>query len=235
MITFTAFASGSKGNLYLVEDGKTRILLECGLSIRQIKKHLDYKVSKLDGVLITHEHLDHAKAIKDLTRLGIDCYMTQGTQETMGVSGHRIRTVVPQKQFSLGTLNILPFEVQHDAACPVGYLIHSKVTGDKLLFAADTYYIRFKFKGLTMIAIECNYASDILQANLDAGLVHPAMRHRLLTSHFSLENVKELLKANDLSRVQEIWLLHLSDGNSDAKRFKREIMELTGKPVYIAG
>ena len=56
----------------------------------------------------------------------------------------------------------------------------------------------------------------------------------VLRSHFSLENVKEFLQANDLSKVQEIWLLHLSDGNSDAERFKREIQELTGKVVYIA-
>ena len=61
----------------------------------------------------------------------------------------------------------------------------------------------------------------------------PALKKRILKSHFSLENVKEFLKANDLSRVQEIWLLHLSDGNSDAERFKREIQELTGKMVFI--
>lgn len=60
------------------------------------------------------------------------------------------------------------------------------------------------------------------------------LKNRLLTSHFSLENVKEFLKANDLSQVREIWLLHLSDGNSDQVRFKREIMELCGKPVYVA-
>jgi len=63
--------------------------------------------------------------------------------------------------------------------------------------------------------------------------VPPALKKRILKSHFSLENVKEFLKANDLSRVQEIWLLHLSDGNSDAERFKREIQELTGKMVFI--
>lgn len=55
----------------------------------------------------------------------------------------------------------------------------------------------------------------------------------LLKSHFSLENIKKFLLANGLSRVQEIWLLHLSDGNSDAERFKREIQSLTGKPTYI--
>jgi phosphoribosyl 1,2-cyclic phosphodiesterase len=82
--------------------------------------------------------------------------------------------------------------------------------------------------------IEANYCMDILKRNVEAGLVPKKLKSRILKSHFSLENVKEFLKANDLSKVQEIWLLHLSNGNSDAERFKREVMELTGKPVYIA-
>jgi phosphoribosyl 1,2-cyclic phosphodiesterase len=55
-----------------------------------------------------------------------------------------------------------------------------------------------------------------------------------MQSHFSLENVKEFLKANDLSRVRQIWLLHLSDGNSDAELFKQEIEKLTGKLIFVA-
>ena len=84
------------------------------------------------------------------------------------------------------------------------------------------------------MAVECNYSLDILRANVEAGLIEPALKSRILKSHFSLENVKEFLKANDLSKVQEIWLLHLSDGNSNAERFKREIQELTGKMVFVA-
>ena len=70
--------------------------------------------------------------------------------------------------------------------------------------------------------------------HVEAGLVPKKLKSRILKSHFSLENVKEFLKANDLSKVQEIWLLHLSDGNSDAERFKRETQEISRKPVYIA-
>jgi phosphoribosyl 1,2-cyclic phosphodiesterase len=61
------------------------------------------------------------------------------------------------------------------------------------------------------------------------------MRKRLLRSHFSLENVLEFLRANDMSKVQEIYLLHLSDNNSDEAMFKRRVQEVTGKPVYVAG
>ena len=81
--------------------------------------------------------------------------------------------------------------------------------------------------------IECNYAADILDRNVENGALPPVIKKRIFRSHFSLESVKEFLRANDLNRVREIRLIHLSDGNSDAERFKKEIQELTGKPVII--
>ena len=60
------------------------------------------------------------------------------------------------------------------------------------------------------------------------------MARRLTKSHFSLENLKSFLKANDLSQVREIYLIHLSDANSDEEKFKYEIAALTGKPVIVA-
>ena len=166
-------------------------------------------------------------------RSGIDCYISAGTAEALGLSGHRVHIIKAKQQFRIGTWIILPFETQHDAQEPLGFLLANQA-GDKLLYATDTYYIRYKFHGLTHIMVECNYAADILKTNVKAGLVEPALKSRILKSHFSLENVKRFLQANDLSKVQGIWLLHLSDNNSDCERFKREVMELTGKPTYIA-
>lgn len=83
--------------------------------------------------------------------------------------------------------------------------------------------------------VECNYSINILNQNIAAGRVPTVMKHRLLRSHFSLENVKDFIRANDMRKVQEIHLLHLSDNNSDEALFKREIMALTGKQVYVAG
>jgi len=177
---------------------------------------------------------DHSNAVKDLMKAGVDCYISKGTAEALfGIKHHRLHYFEPLQQFRIGSWTILPFEVEHDAEQPCGFLL-ANTAGDKLLYATDTYYIRYRFQGLTHIMIECNYSIDILNENISKGIVPAAMKKRLLQSHFSLENVKEFLKVNDLSKVREIWLLHLSDTNSDAERFKREIMEISGKPVYIA-
>lgn len=166
-------------------------------------------------------------------KAGIDVYASQGTIEATGATGHRIKPIKALEPFTIGTWTVLPFDTQHDAKEPLGFLLANSA-GDKLLFATDTFYVRYKFKGLTHIMLECNYALDILKENVREGLVDEKLKNRLLSSHFSLENVKGFLKANNLSKVEEIHLIHLSDNNSDAERFKREIRELTGKVVYVA-
>lgn len=82
--------------------------------------------------------------------------------------------------------------------------------------------------------VEANYSTRILDKNIENGTVPQIMKKRLMRSHFSLENVKDFFRANDLSKLQETWLLHLSDNNSDEAAFKRDIQSVTGKPVYIA-
>lgn len=233
MIEIKALASGSRGNCYYVSDGVTPVLLECGIGWKEIQRGLNFRTSGLAGCLVSHEHKDHCRAVRDAMKAGIDCYMSEGTADALGILGHRLNIIKARKQFKLGTWTILPFETQHDAAEPLGFLLVNQ-DGDKLLYATDTYYIRYRFKGLTHIMVECNYSMDILRANVEAGTVEPALKNRILKSHFSLEHVKDFLRANDLSKVQEISLLHLSDGNSDAERFKREVQSLTGKPTYIA-
>ena len=166
-------------------------------------------------------------------RAGIDCYISAGTAEALGLFGHRVHIIKAKQQFRIGTWTILPFDTQHDAAEPLGFLLANEA-GDKLLYITDSFYCRYRFQGLTHIMIEANYSLDILKRNVDAGAVPKELKSRILKSHFSLENVKKFLLANDLSKVEAIFLLHLSDGNSDAERFKREIQEISGKPVYIA-
>ena len=233
MIEITPYASGSLGNCYRITDSRTPLLLECGIPYKEIQKKLNFRTSEIVACLISHEHQDHSKSVKDLMKVGIDCYMSKGTAEALDVSGHRLHIIQKKQQFKLGTWTILPFDTQHDATEPLGFLLANR-DGDKLLYATDTYYIRYRFRDLTHIMIECNYSMDILKAKVKAGLMEPAIKRRILKSHFSLKHVKEFLQANDLSKVREIWLLHMSDGDSDAERFKREVQELTGKPTYNA-
>lgn len=233
MIEIKTLATGSKGNCYHITDGHTPLLLEAGINFKQIRQALNFKTSDIAACLITHEHGDHAKGLKDVLNAGIDTYMSAGTMQALSVNHHRLKTVEKLRPFTIGTWRIMPFETEHDTAEPIGFLLANKA-GNKLLFATDTYYIRYKFKGVTHLMIECNYSKSILNKNIDEGITPKFMRKRLIKSHFSLENVLEFLKANDLSKVQEIHLLHLSDSNSDEVLFKQEVQKLTGKPVYIA-
>jgi phosphoribosyl 1,2-cyclic phosphodiesterase len=232
LIEIRAFGSSSAGNCYYLTDGKTPLLLEAGIKFKEVQRQLNFQTTSIAGCLISHEHGDHCKAIKDVLKSGINCYMSAGTAEALGNNHHRIHTVVSKQPFRIGTWNILPFDVQHDVAEPYGFLLSNEL-GEKVLFATDTYYIRYKFKGLTHVLVECNYSMEILNSNISQGKTPVVMKKRLMRSHFSLENVKEFLKANDLSKVQEIWLLHLSDSNSNQDEFKKEIMQLTGKMVYV--
>ena len=232
MIEIRSFASSSAGNAYLVTDGRSPLLLDCGLPVAQLKQATGYRLSTLAGCLVSHEHGDHSKAAADLMRAGVDCYMSQGTADALRLSGHRLKIVRALQQFSLGAWTVLPFDTIHDAAEPLGFLLAAGE--EKVLYLTDTAYCKYRFRGLTRILIECNHSWDILQANVESGAVPAEMRRRVMRSHMSLSTVKEFLKANDLSAVREIHLIHLSDGNSDAERFKNEIQALTGRPVYVA-
>jgi phosphoribosyl 1,2-cyclic phosphodiesterase len=227
MISINQIASGSSGNAYHISDGHCSLLIECGISFKRLQRATGFQVSSLAGCLISHEHKDHCKAVHDVLAAGVNCYMTAGTAEALGIGHHRLKIIKARQQFKVGSWDILPFESEHDAAEPVGYLLQSGP--EKLLFLTDSYFCRFSFPGLTLIMIECNYALDILMEN-DLPASH---KKRVMQSHFSLANVKEFLKANDLSRVREIHLLHLSRDNSDPVRFKTEIEQLTGKPVCV--
>ena len=232
MIEIRALASSSAGNAYLVTDGRFPLLLDCGLSIRELKVATGHRLTGLAGCLLSHEHMDHAKAAADLMRAGIDCYMSQGTADALGLSGHRLRVVKPLQQVQIGAWAVLPFDTVHDAAEPLGFLVAGE--GEKVLYLTDTAYCPYCFRGLTRIMIECNYDKEILDRNIEAGKLHPGMRRRLLRSHMSLDRVMDFLAANDLAAVREIILVHLSDGNSDAEEFKRQVQAATGRMVRVA-
>ena len=228
MIEFTPYASSSAGNLYRVsDDAGSSLLLECGLPIAKLKKALNYTLHEVAGCLLTHEHGDHAKAAEDILAAGVDLYCSAGTAAALCLSGHRVHIISALKPFKIGPWAVLPFPVEHDAEEPLGFLIINGA--DRLLFAADTAFIRHRFAGLSMIALECNYSKATMAP--DIPLAH---KIRVMRSHMSLDTVLGFLAANDLRGVRQIHLLHLSDGNSDERAFKTAVQAVVGIPVSVA-
>lgn len=223
-------ASSSKGNCTRISDGVTPLLLDAGLPLRQIRERLDFGVSQIGAALITHSHQDHCRGVADLLGAGLACYMLQSTAEALGVDGHhRTRIINPRDRFQVGTWRILAFDTPHDVE-NLGFLMVSE-SGEKALHLTDTPYCKYRFQSLNYIMVECNYDLDVLKANVVAGVVDRAVMRRTIRSHMSLQTCLGFLRANDLRQVRQIWLLHLSDSNSDSERFKTEVQRLTGKPV----
>ena len=232
--------TGSSGNCYKVEIGTATLLLECGLPYKVIQRKLNFKVSDIDACLLSHEHMDHAKAIKDLMKAGVDCYMTKGTAEALGVSGHRINTFYKssnrrwQYNFKiLRDLIILPFEAVHDVEEPVSFYIKSKKNDESLVFVTDTAYLKYKIPDCDCLMIECNYVKEKLDKSARFGNINLALRNRIVKNHLSLENLVEALKASDLKTCKKIYLMHLSDGNSDEELIKKTVQETTGIEVVV--
>lgn len=230
MINFISYASGSDANFYEVNDGRTRIMLECGLTWKQMQKLTGHTMIGFDACLLSHEHKDHSKGVTDVLKNGIDLFCSAGTAKALGIQKEPCWNPLisnPYTDHSFGSLLVKPFDTKHDAAEPVGFLIEHRPSGDTLLFATDTFYLPYRFRGLTHVAIECNYSPDLLATDCP-------YKDRLFSSHMSLQTCIQALKANDLSRTREIWLIHLSEGNSDAERFKKEVQEAVGIPTFIA-
>lgn len=225
-------ASGSKGNCYLINDNKTTLLLDAGIPLKQIQIACNFGLSQIDGCLVTHEHKDHSKAVNDLIKKGIDIYTSKGTIKECNLNSHRVNTVKALEQVQIGTFKVLPFDVKHDAEEPLGFLIQSLETKEKLLYFTDTYYLKYKFKGLNYIMAECNYSKKILDENIKIGITERGLAQRIIKSHMSLETLIDILKSNDLSNVCQIYLIHISQNNGDKEYFKKQVEQLTNLDVY---
>lgn len=229
-----SLASSSKGNCYIISDGITTIQLECGIPAKEVRKHID--LLNINALLITHEHKDHIKYLKQFVGY-TEVYASAGTLENQddqfGAFKFRKHILKELEWKKIGTLNVLPFKTEHDAKEPFGYFINSEITNENLLFATDTYYIRNRFIGIDYLMIECNYDNVILKENMDKNLIPKSMERRLVHSHFEISNVIKFIEANDKSRLKEIYLLHLSSGNSNEEDFKRRIEEVAHVPVYV--
>ena len=226
--------SSSRGNGYVLQNESEALVIECGVSVLEVKKAVAFNVSKIVGALCSHEHGDHAKYASTFLYNRINVWMSYGTMKAINPKGGFLPLLLEAgKTVKIGNFSVLPFGVKHDAAEPLGFLINHPETGN-VLFITDSYYSPYRFEGLNNILIECNYSTEILQRNIEAGKIPLAVRNRTLQSHMSLETCLETLEANDLKAVNNIVLIHLSDGNSNAYEFQREVHRATGKTILVA-
>ena len=215
---FQALASSSHGNAYLVSDPETRILLECGISHKQLQKLCGFALAELRACLVSHEHKDHAKSVDALLRDGMEVFMSAGTADALGVEN--VTQIEAMEQFRIGSLDIVPFETFHDAAEPLGFLIKSRSDGDVLAFATDTVNLRYRFPGLNILAIEANYDKEILAR---CERMPEKVKHRIENAHMEIDVLCDYLRNLDLSQCREIWLLHLSDATSHEGHFINKV------------
>lgn len=227
----TVIGSGSKGNAYLLENDNEALLIECGVNIKFIKEALNFNISKLSGCILSHEHGDHAKCINELMNAGINVYSTKGTHTVLNTAMHHRACVIEHhKPFVVGSFKIQAFDVLHDAVAPSGFLINHAECGN-VLFMTDLIYSAYTFKDLNNIIIEANYDEAIAKRKLSD---LEFLRNRIIKSHMSIDTCEKTLLANDLSNVNNIVLIHLSDSNSDAIAFEKRIRLSTQKNVHVA-
>lgn len=217
---FTPLASSSSGNAYLLKEGETRVLIECGLSPKKLRK-LVSDIEALSGCFVTHEHKDHSRSAMALIDWGVPVWMTDGTARAIGCQDHQPIQAAENRPggyapFRCGVFDVLPFGVYHDAAEPVGFYIRSRVDGERLLFATDTCAVPFTFPGVTIAAVEANFSEEILSQSKK---LPKDIRKRIANSHMEIDQTCRFLKRLDRKALREVVLLHLSDSHARENLF----------------
>jgi len=223
--------TGSSGNCYALKaggkDGQI-LLLDAGLPAIKIVRKIqgsNWNWIQTVGCLITHEHGDHCTGAQGIANLGVKTYATAGTIEAahLNVGLTRLNAVQMLSSFDIGDFTVMPFETQHDAKEPCGWLIRFNPTGEIAVYATDTYYLKQTFPGVNYWIVECNYVEEIMNAQQEDGELEPELRNRLMKSHMSLRRLCDALKANDLRYTRAILLVHLSDERSDEQRMVESV------------
>lgn len=217
---FISLVSGSSGNCSLVSDGKTSLLIDCGLSCKKLEEALaKAKLSPLDlsAILITHEHSDHIKGAGVVSKkYSLPVFATAGTHAGMNVNidSENIRYLSPDVDLEIGSIGIRPFQIPHDAANPVGYNFFCGK--NKLSLATDigTFndYIFENLKGSLAVLLEANYDENMLKF-----CRYPAYLKRRISGalgHLSNPEAADAAVRLASTGTRHIMLGHLSKENN---------------------
>jgi phosphoribosyl 1,2-cyclic phosphodiesterase len=233
MMRFTVLGSGSTGNAVLISTEKTNVLVDAGLSAREILRRLvlvGVDPARLDAVLVTHEHSDHVGGLRVL--LGaVKCpvYISRATESfyydtRKGSSNggneavkrrdamkNRSVEIESSREFRIGDIDFEPFSVPHDAADNFGFVAkHCGVRIATLMdFGYMTTLIKEKLRNCDAIIVESNHSRDMLRA---CPIYTWDLKQRILsrTGHLSNEDLADWLTADFDGSARHIVLAHLS-------------------------
>ncbi len=239
-VRMCVLASGSSGNCTLVSAGETSILIDAGLSCREIERRLGlagFTLGQIQAVCLSHEHSDHTAGIGVLQRRhGLPLYANGGTIEALGrdpkLQSLGWRTFQTGSAFTVGSLHIEPFSVPHDAFEPVGFVIrHGDVrVGIVTDMGMATHLIRERLRICRAIVIEANHDEGLLRAARRPW----QLKQRILgrQGHLSNDGAAQLLAEIAGPALQQVFLAHLSaDCNRQdlALNFARQRLDAAGQ------
>lgn len=230
---FQSLASSSHGNAYIVSDDQTHILLECGLTHKKLQQLCGFSTTAFDGCLISHEHKDHSGCVAKIIASGVEVFLSQGTAAALELPEKLLELAQEMedgKQFTIGTIDILPFATLHDAKEPLGFVMQSRLDGDILAYAIDTVNLPYNFPGVNLLAVEANFDETILDR---CERMPEKVRKRIRNTHMEIDVLCGCLRRMDLSRCREVFLLHLSDATSHEGHFINKVTRAVPRWVKV--
>jgi phosphoribosyl 1,2-cyclic phosphodiesterase len=227
-VSVTVLASGSKGNCTLVSSSCTRLLIDAGLSCRELLRRLlccGHDAPAIDAVLITHEHVDHVGGLRVLARrLKIPVYITAPTyavyqRSVRDTAGNRVNldrqeTFSSGSAFQIGDILVTPFTIPHDAVDPVGFTFQSE--GIKIGICTDLGYmppnVRHQLRGCHVLMIESNHDLELLRGGPYPWSVKQRVMSRV--GHLSNDALANFLTSDYDGGAEFLILAHLSEQNN---------------------
>ncbi|MFO7603450.1 MAG: MBL fold metallo-hydrolase [Gammaproteobacteria bacterium] len=217
---FASLGSGSRGNATLIEAGKTRVLVDCGFSLRELEARLPrlgLSPADLHAILVTHEHADHIRGVGALARkYRLPVWASSGTLEFAGLGALPERQVLNvHTAVSLQDLGIEPFPVPHDAREPCQFVFSDGRVRVGLLTDTGslTRHIIGQLDGCAALMLECNHDVEMLAD----GPYPPALKRRVGGDygHLSNHQAAEVLAKMDTGCLQRVIAMHISEKNND--------------------
>lgn len=219
MATLKVLSSGSHGNCYLLQCENETLILELGIKWGDILKGLDYNLGCVCGCLVSHSHLDHSKSIQNAIWFGLGVY----SNKEVATIYKGVKVLNLKEKTRIGKRFVVqPIKLFHNTEC-YGFLIQHEEFG-KLVFCTDTNSVPYKFRGVQHWLLECNYDNDILIDNA----CNDVYSRSASENHLEINDTIEVLKRNYSSELQNVVLIHLSSGNSNAKEFKERVQQELG-------